>query len=57
MNLGSADPCVLLFGVLISRLIDSGIRLRSFLSLKAEMKFARALGIDILVFQYVHPDL
>jgi hypothetical protein len=34
-------------------LIDSGIRLRSFLSLKAEMKFARALGIEVLVFQYV----
>jgi len=34
-------------------MIFSGIRLRSFLSLKAEMKFARALGIDVLVFQYV----
>jgi hypothetical protein len=40
----------------ISRLIDSGIRLRSFLSLKAEMNFARALGIDVLVFQYVPPS-
>ena len=34
-------------------MIFSGIRLRSFLSLKAEMKFARALGIDVLVFQYI----
>ena len=39
--------------MLMLMLMGSGIRLRSFLSLRAEMKFARALGIDVLVFQYV----